>query len=113
MVLPEVRDAVELFNLANTDSPDIRPHTELVLCVAAAQRLLGMEKKSKARELALEFAKALEDMPPERSLSDCRRPFPKRGKESPFVSSGSRICTRVAVRPPMVAQAGFHDHFGL
>ena len=34
-----------------------------------------MEKKSKARELALEFAKALEGIPPERFLSDCRRPL--------------------------------------
>jgi hypothetical protein len=54
-----LRDGIELFNLANTDSPDVRPHTELLLAVASAQRLMGVEKKSDTHELSARFAELL------------------------------------------------------
>jgi hypothetical protein len=75
-----VRDAIELFNLANTDSADVRPHTELLLCVASLQRLLGVSKKSKAHGLAKSFALALAGIEPERAPSDCRRAIPSQSK---------------------------------
>lgn len=69
-----LRDGVELYNLANTDSPDVRPHTELVLSVAAAQRLMGAEKRSDARQLASCFDEVLGSrVPATRSLLDCKR----------------------------------------
>ncbi|MES1174030.1 MAG: hypothetical protein ABUL62_06850 [Myxococcales bacterium] len=55
-----LRDGIELFNLANTDSPDVRPHTELLLAVASVQRLIGLEKKSDAHELSARFADLLD-----------------------------------------------------
>jgi hypothetical protein len=54
-----VGDAIEFFNLANTDAHQIRSHTEVVLAVAAAQSLLGVTEKSKAAELAQIFADTL------------------------------------------------------
>ena len=75
-----LRDAVELFNLANTDSPDVRPHTELLLSVAAAQRMLGVEKRSKGRVLAKRFAEVLDAVPVERTPSDSRRAIPNSTK---------------------------------
>lgn len=69
-----LRDGIELFNLANTDSPDVRPHTELVLCVAATQRLMGAEKRSDARHLGSCFSELLATVAaPTRDLLDCKR----------------------------------------
>lgn len=69
-----LRDGVELYNLANTDSPDVRPHTELVLCVAATQRFMGAEKRSDARQLASGFDELLSSRAPAtRGLTDCKR----------------------------------------
>jgi hypothetical protein len=75
-----MRDAIELLNLANTDSADIRPHTELLLSVASLQRVLGVSKKSKAHELTKSFAEALASIEPERVPSDCRRTIPSKSK---------------------------------
>jgi len=52
-------DSLELFNLANTDSPQIQLHTELVITTAALQRAMGSSKKSKAVLLAEDFERLL------------------------------------------------------
>jgi hypothetical protein len=76
-----VKDGTELFNLANSDSPQVRTHTEVVLSVAAAQRILGVEKKSDVHELAREFANTLSSVaPPQLRVDDCSRPVNKSAK---------------------------------
>jgi hypothetical protein len=59
-----LRDGVELFNLANTDSDQTRAHTEVILTAAAMQRLLGATRKSDAAELAQIFAEVLHGYSP-------------------------------------------------
>lgn len=72
-------DTIELFSLANTDSPDIRPHTELVLISSAIQRALGASKKSRVRQLDAAFAEALDRVvPAHRSPSDSKKPLSQR-----------------------------------
>jgi hypothetical protein len=53
------REAIEFYNLANTDSHEVRSHMEVVLAVAATQSILGVTEKSKAGELAQVFADTL------------------------------------------------------
>lgn len=72
---PWLAESIELFNLANSDSPDIQPHTEVVLSVAALQRALGAESLSGGRDVAGLFVKALSVVPDARALKDCKRRF--------------------------------------
>jgi len=51
------QDAISYFNLANTDSELIRPHVEMVLMLAAFQRLLNVGSKEK--QLTREFLRVL------------------------------------------------------
>ncbi len=68
--------AIELFNLANTDSPDVRSHTEVILTVAALQRAMGVEQQHRKERLAAAFVGALSTVPETRTLRDCKRVLP-------------------------------------
>ena len=54
---PRLEDAIAYFNLANTDSPVMRESTEIILLLAAIQRLLACGKKE--ADLAKRFVQAL------------------------------------------------------
>jgi hypothetical protein len=71
--MPWLTDAVELFNLANADSPDVQSQTELVLTVAALQRALEAETLFKETQLAALFVESLQAIPPTRSMSHLKR----------------------------------------
>lgn len=51
-------DGIICFNLANTDSALVRPHMEMVLMLAAFQRVLGVDKEKEGR-LAKRFEAVL------------------------------------------------------
>jgi hypothetical protein len=79
----QILEALEFFTLANTDDPEIREHTELMLMVAATQRILGVVDRAGTRNLEDAIAQRLDEvLPPAKSLTDSAKALPKTGQSS-------------------------------
>jgi hypothetical protein len=78
-----LQTAVELHNLANTDSPDVRLHTEVILAVAALQPAMAAGGLFKEDLLAPVFVRALSGVQETRTLTDGERAIPAKDIGSP------------------------------